>query len=198
MERKLTRAIDNIEDDIIRIKRGIEDRLLQDADIITALHNEDIGYAEDRRTEYLGVNILPFVRIPHTQDRTRNFICYKVDDVEESQRNDVMKVQYISFVVMVHADDVDTPWGMKRHDLLGYLIKDIFGWSNMFGMQLKCISNHESVMDTNYQCRTLVFSATKTNALHRQMRNNRFEADGILGRKYQSSEDMIYGRSNGD
>ena len=198
MERKLTRAIDNIEDDIIRIKRGIEDRLLQDADIITALHNEDIGYAEDRRTEYLGVNILPFVRIPHTQDRTRNFICYKVDDVEESQRNDVMKVQYISFVVMVHADDVDTPWGMKRHDLLGYLIKDIFGWSNMFGMQLKCISNHESVMDTNYQCRTLVFSATKTNALYRQMRNNRFEADGILGRKYQSSEDMIYGRSNGD
>lgn len=66
MERKLTRAIDKIDDDIIRIKRGIEDRLLQDADIITAIHNDDIGYDDDRRTEYLGVNILPFVRIPHT------------------------------------------------------------------------------------------------------------------------------------
>jgi len=198
MERKLIRDIDRIDDDIIRAKRIIEDRLLSDPDIITALHNEEIGYDDDRKTEYLNVNIFPFIRIPDTIDAVKNYICYKVDDVEEARFNEMMKVQYVQFVVMCHSDDVDTPWGMKRHDLLGYLIRDIFQWSNMFGMQLKCIYDQESVTDMNYQCRTLKFVATKPNAPYKKSMNNRHEYSRIVEQHVDSTEDLVYGGSDVD
>lgn len=193
MERKLIRDIGKIDDDIIRAKRIIEDRLLHDADIITALHNEDIGYDPDRLTEYLNTNIYPYVRIPGTQDKAKNYICYQIDDIEETRFNEVMKLQYIEFVVMVHGDDIDTPWGMKRHDLLGYLIRDVFNWSNMMGMQLKCIYNRESVMDVNYSCRTLKFATTKPNSLFRASANNKHEYKPILDDHVRSTEDLLDG-----
>ena len=57
MERKLIRDISNIADDVIKAKRLIEDKLLNDEDIITALHNMDIGYDPDVREQYLDENI---------------------------------------------------------------------------------------------------------------------------------------------
>ena len=74
-----------------------------------------------------------------------------------------------------HADDIKTPYGIERHDLLGYLIRDIFNWSNMFGMQAKLIYNKESVTDTNYSCRTLKFELTKTNSLNNAVTRNKYE-----------------------
>lgn len=192
-ERKLIRDIDKIDDDIIRAKRIIEDKLLHDADIITALHNEEIGYDPDRVIEYLNSNIYPYVRIPGTQDKVKNYICYQIDDIEEVRFNEVMKLQYIEFVVMAHSDDVDTPWGMKRHDLLGYLIKDIFNWSNMMGMQLKCIYDRESVMDTNYSCRTLKFATTKPSSLFKASMNNKYEYKAIRDDHVRSTEELING-----
>lgn len=55
------------------------------------------------------------------------------------------------------------------------LIRDIFNWSNMFGMQAKLIYDRESVTDTNYSCRTLKFELTKTNSLNNAVTRNKYE-----------------------
>ena len=189
MERKLMRDIGNIDDDVIKAKRLIEDKLLNDEDIITALHNTDIGYDPDVREQYLDENIFSFINIPSAQDKVKNFICFAVDDIEDLKYNENLKIQYVQFMVMVHVDDIDTPWGMKRHDLLGYLIRDLFNWSNMLGMQLKLIYNKESVTDTNYQCRTLRFETTKPNSPQHGLRTNKYEYKPIYQNKVRSLND---------
>lgn len=55
------------------------------------------------------------------------------------------------------------------------LIRDIFNWSNMFGMQAKLIYDRESVTDTNYSCRTLKFELTRTNSLNKAVTRNKYE-----------------------
>ena len=77
-----------------------------------------------------------------------------------------LKEQHIQFVVFCHGDDIDTGLGISRHDLLGYLIRDIFNWTNLLGLQLKLVYNRESVTDTNFSCRTLKFETVKPNSLY--------------------------------
>ena len=55
------------------------------------------------------------------------------------------------------------------------LIRDIFNWSNMFGMQAKLIYDQESVTDTNYSCRTLKFELIRTNSLNKAVARNKYE-----------------------
>ena len=86
-----------------------------------------------------------------------------------------MKIQYVQFVIFCHADDIKTDFGIERHDLIGYLLRDIFNWSNMFGMQAKLIYNKEGVTDTSYSTRTLKFELTRTNSLNKAVTRNKHE-----------------------
>ena len=65
-----------------------------------------------------------------------------------------------------------TKYGVDRHDLLGYLIRDTFNWTNMFGLQFHLIYNKESVLDGDYYCRTLKFEAIKPNQLNNKKMEN--------------------------
>ena len=107
------------------------------------------------------------------QDTVRNFICFTVDDIEPDRYNTHFKVQQIQFVVICHLDDMKTKYGMSRHDLLGYLIRDTFNWTNEFGLQFTEIYNQEKALDSDYYCRTLKFEATKPNSLNRARRDGR-------------------------
>lgn len=160
---KRERDIQNIDDDIGRIKRQIKQTLIADTDILEALHNPNIIDSPD---DFLDNNIFGFIRIPNTQDTVRNFICITVDDIEDHKFNEIMKIQNITFTVICHLSDMKTEHGIDRHDLLGYLIRDTFNWTNMFGLQYHLIYNKESTIDGDYYCRTLKFEATKTNALN--------------------------------
>lgn len=165
----MTRDIQIVKDDIIEMKRLIKQTLIADTDILEALHtNIDI----DSPDEFLDNNIYDFIRIPTTQDSVRNFICFTVDDVEEHRFNEVIKVQYIQFHAICHLDDMKTEYGISRHDLLGYLIRDIFNWTNIFGLQFKLITNKESAVDSDYYCRTLQFRAEKLNMLNKARMDN--------------------------
>ena len=125
----MIRDIQKVKDDIIEMKRLIKQTLIADTDILEALHtNIDI----DSPDEFLDNNIYDFIRIPQTQDTVRNFICFTVDDIEENRFNEVIKTQYIQFHAICHLDDMKTEYGISRHDLLGYLIRDIFNWTNIF------------------------------------------------------------------
>lgn len=160
----MKRDIQDVKDDISSMKRQIKQTLIADTDILEALHNPDIDI--DSPDEFLDVNIFGFIRIPNTQDTVRNFICVTVDDIEDHRFNEVMKIQNLQFTVICHLSDMKTEYGIDRHDLLGYLIRDTFNWTNMFGLQFKLIYNKESTIDGDYYCRTLKFEATRPNALN--------------------------------
>ena len=166
----MIRDIQNINDDICSMKRQIKQKLISDRDILETLNNPNIDM--DSPDEFLDNNIFGFIRIPTTQDTVRNFICFTVDDIEENRFNEVMKTQYIQFTCICHLDDMKTKYGVDRHDLLGYLIRDVFNWTNIFGLQFKLIYNKESTIDSDYYCRTLKFEATKPNSLNKARTDN--------------------------
>lgn len=178
MKTLMGRDLQNIDDDVLYAKRIIKERLCQDADIIDILDNQELKRVNATPDEYINVNIFPFIQIPNTQDAVKNYICFSVDDIESYKYNDVMKVQNVKFVVFCHDQDINTKYGIARHDLLGYLIRDIFNWSNIIGLQLKLVYNQESVIDTHYSCRTLKFEATKPNMLQNGVMSNRYEHNG--------------------
>jgi hypothetical protein len=176
----MNRDIQNVDDDIVRKKRIIEKALYSDEDIIEILDNQRLDPSEPE--SYVYENIWPCVRIPGTQDVSKNFICFTVDDMEPNQYNSVMKNQTIQFVVFVHKDNIKTQYGMSRHDLLGYLIRDIFNLSNMLGAQMELISNREYVTDTDYTTRTLKFRLITDNST-KPCRTNPYEYDRIVGHR---------------
>ena len=168
----MIRDIQKCQDDIIEMKRLIKQKLIADTDILEALHNPVIDI--DSPDEFLDNNIYGFIRIPTTQDTVRNFICFTVDDIEPSY-NTHFKVQQIQFTCICHLDDMKTDFGIDRHDLLGYLVRDNFNWTNDFGLQFKLVYNKESTIDSDYYCRTLKFEREQPNNLKKATRSNSYD-----------------------
>ena len=171
------RDIQNIDDDIIRAKRLIRERLCNDEDIIELLHNVELEQNEAPPDEYFGKNIFACIRVPSVEDKVRNHICFTVDDIEDSYTNEAIKLQYIQFVVFCNKEDIKTPYGIERHDAIGFCIRELFNWSDLLGMQMKLVYNREGVTDTNYYTRTMKFECRKPNSLQRGVRHNRYEFD---------------------
>jgi hypothetical protein len=168
----MKRDIQKIDDDIIRKKRLIEQILYSDEDIIEILDNPNLDPSAPE--EYVGENIFGFLRVPGTQDTSKNFITFIVDDMGRTPGNQVMKSQYVQFVVFVHKDLVKTKYGMARHDLLSYLIRDIFNLSNKLGPQMELVSNREGITDTDFYTRTLKFELIDDNST-KPLRTNPYE-----------------------
>lgn len=174
----MKRDIQNVDDDIIRKKRIIERELYSDSDIIEVLDNPELDPSCPE--DYVYENIYPLIRIPGTQDTSKNFITFSVSDMGRTPNNEVMKNQYVQFVVFVHKDLVKTEYGMERHDCLGYLIRDIFNLSNVLGPQMNLVSNVEGATDTDFVTRTLKFELIDDNST-KPFRTNPREYDRILG-----------------
>lgn len=176
----MKRDIQNVDDDIVRKKRLIEQILYSDGDIVEVLDNPNIDPESPEDLVY--ENIYPFIRIPGTQDVSKNFITFTIDDTERIPSNNVMKTQTIQFVIFVHKDNIKTKYGMARHDLLGYLIRDIFNLSNKLGPHMELISNREGVTDADYHTRTLKFELIDDNST-KPLRTNPYEYDRIVGHR---------------
>ena len=173
----MIRDIQNIDDDIVRKKRVIGEMLYNDPDIIEVLDNPELD--PNCPEEYYYQNIYPFIRIPGTQDTSRNYITFMLDDMEPSQFNKAMKSQFLKVVIFVHKDLVKTKWGAERHDLLAYLVRDVFHLSNSLGLQLNLKSNREGVTDTDYCTRTLQFEMVTPNSMQ-PYKTNKYERDSIV------------------
>ena len=109
----MKRDIQNVDDDIARKKRKIEQILYSDEDIVEILNDPDIDPSCPE--ELVFSSIYPFIRIPGTQDVSKNFICFSVDDMERMSSNSVMKSQYIQFAIFVHKDNIKTKYGMNSN-----------------------------------------------------------------------------------
>ena len=169
----MKRDIQIVDDDIITMKRRIKQKLIADTDILEALHNPNIDL--DSPDEFLDNNIFGFIRIPTTQDTVRNFICFTVDDIEGHQANTHMKIQQIQFTCICHLEDMKTEYGIDRHDLLAYLVRDNFNWTNEFGLKFSLVYNKENTIDSDYYCRTLKFERETTNNLKKARRDNPYD-----------------------
>ena len=104
----MRRDIQNIDDDIVRKKRLIGQMLYSDPDIIEVLDNPELDPSCPE--EYMYVNIYPFIRIPGTQDTSRSYITFMLDDIEPVQFNKSMKSQFLKIVIFVHKDLTKTKW----------------------------------------------------------------------------------------
>ena len=150
--------------DNTRFKQIIKERIINNRFIIHVLNNNELD--EDSPDEYLGVNIIPYYAIDHTVTKVENWICFETNFDEEARYNDIVKHGQIIFYILCDLrNNVERDTGIPRHDLLSALILDHFNWTNIFGMQIHCVSDRASIVDTNYACRTLVFEGKFLNSI---------------------------------
>ena len=101
-------------------------------------------------------------------------------DIEDSMirygTSDAIKNQNIVVMCLVHEDDMDTPYGIQRTDLLSYIVRDLLCWTNALVSQLKLASDYPDITDTKYYCRTLKFSIEAPNVVRGHMgMNNKYD-----------------------
>ena len=177
--KKLRDYADNPDDDNIRYKEKIHDALLNNAELLYALNNEELESElfdgdklniDEETGELLGEvdryfgdnsNIRPYLFIPDTQTDIKHYVCYQVAFDEMPRYSTFHKYNEITFNIFVNGKDrTDKLTGIPRHDLIASIIRERFNWSNIFGTQVHLVSSKESVTDNNYLVRTLIFQIT--------------------------------------
>lgn len=160
------------DNDNVRIKEIIKQRLIANDDIIHVLDNKELQEADADNDEYYGVNILPYYMLPESQIDSQNYICFTVgyENVERNftnssrMYNDLQRHLHIVFIILCEKKNIKEPdTGIPRHDLLAALIQNEFNYTNFFGRKLQLVSDEETVTDKNYPCRTLHFSMITDN-----------------------------------
>ena len=153
-----------VDNDNIRIKEIIKQKLINNDDIIHVLDNKELQEKEAENDEYLWVNIIPSYIIHPTQTDSQNFICYAVGYRDVNRYNDVVKELHITFYILCEQKNLkDRDTGIARHDLLAALIQNEFNYTNFFGRKLKLTQDEESVTDNDYVTRVLTFTQTTDN-----------------------------------
>jgi len=169
----MIRDIQKIDDDLCSAKRIIKEKLYSDPDILEVLDNPELNIEEP--DSFLDVNIYDYIRIPNTTTDKMNYICFDIKQESIGEYNNHMKNQMYIFNVYAHEDLIKTPYGISRHDLLAYLVRDIFNYSNIFGTQLVLVSNTPGIMDNYWSSRSLVFKAVTPASLQNAVRTNKYE-----------------------
>ena len=156
------------DEDNVRYKEIIKQKLLKNNRIIYLLNDEELKEAGAENDEYFGVCILPYFLIAPTQHAVRHFICFETSFDDVARYNSAIKMQQIIFHIMVEQKDIIVKEiGASRQDLLAAEIINMFHGCNDFGTQFKLVSCKPSVTDTNYATFTLVFEQQTTNSLTR-------------------------------
>lgn len=184
--RDLESGTGNLENyDIIRKKKIVQDILVNDPDIREILgakeplplnqYRDPKNPTDDElkaRQEILYYNqnitheqIVPWLKLNGIQKEVLNFILFDIYDDRVSYTNKVIKNQYLEIMILCHEQSMDTEYEIPRTDLLDWIIKDLFNWSNVLGNQLKLTSDNVRIVDNIYYCRTLLFLMTTSNGV---------------------------------
>ena len=175
---KLQAYLSNPDDDCIRIKNLLKERMLKFPELLWALNspvygdqlfNKDGSLNETGEWDvYFGdsSHIRTFLFIPETQDEVMNYICYQVQTDENMRYDSAMKYLIITFTIFVHEkDSFDRDTGIARHDLIGGIIREMMAWSAITMSHATPIGSSESVTDTNYITKVLRYQAAMPNNL---------------------------------
>lgn len=187
MKRDIDKIIRDLENkknnDIILKKNSIKKMFEKDPDILEILgqkekcplnkFNDESNPTEEELNERKAIidynekishkQIVPYLKLNGIQKEVLNFIMFDIDDTDVSYTNKAIKNQTIVVMCLVHEDDMDTEYGIVRTDLLSYLVKDLLCWSNVLGIQLKCVADLSDIIDSRYYCRTLKFTSEVPN-----------------------------------
>ena len=183
--RKLRAYANTPDDDNIKYKNIIKNALLNCPELLYSLHDEELEselfddngnlYMDEETGKLLGEvdryfgdnsNIRPYLFIPDTQTDVKHYVCYQVSFDELPRYSNIQKYTEITFNIFVNGKDrTDKLTGVPRHDLIASIIRERFNWSSIFGMQAHLISSKESVTDSNYLVRTLIFQIVDTNGI---------------------------------
>lgn len=165
--------------DGIKVKQKVKEILLNNKYIIHVLNNKELEDNESEPDEYFGTSILPFYLIPEVQSKVKNFLCYTVGFKKEYNFNHSRsksafnKVLQLTFVILCEQKNIiDTETSLCRTDLIAALLQDQFNNTNYFGTNLMLMQDIESVTDTAYATRTLVFEQLTDNNLVRTRDGN--------------------------
>ena len=135
---------------------------------------------EDYNERITHRQILPYLKLNGMNKEVLNFLMFDIEDYSVSYVNEIIKNQNITVMCLVHEDDMDTPYGVQRSDLLGYIVRDLLCWTNALGMQLKLTYDHPEIIDAKYYCRTMRFSAQAPNVVNGHMgMHNRYDRFNI-------------------
>ena len=135
---------------------------------------------EDYNERITHKQILPYLKLNGMNKEVLNFLMFDIEDYSVSYVNEIIKNQNITVMCLVHEDDMDTPYGIQRHDLLSYLVRDLLCWTNAIGMQLKLTYDHQDIIDSRYYCRTMRFSVQAPNVVNSHMgMHNRYDRFNI-------------------
>lgn len=187
---------DKKNNDIIDKKNKIMETLLKDPDVLQVLGVKNLKplnkFIDDnnptqaelkKRQEILDYNekiqrqqIIPFIKLNGIQKQVMNYIMFDIEDDETVYENPAIKKQYIILYCVVHEDSMETEYGIVRTDLLDYIIRDLFCWTNSLGFQVYIESDKVRIMDGGYYTRKMVFLAKTPNLVNRHMgMNNRYD-----------------------
>ena len=156
------------DEDNVRYKEIIKQKLLENNRIIYLLNDEELIASEAENDEYFGICILPMFLIAPTQHKVRHFICYETSFTGVMRNNSALKAQEIIFYIMCEQQDIIVKEiGAARHDLIAAEIINMFNGCNDFGNQLKLVSCKPSTTDTNYATYTITFEQYTPNSLTR-------------------------------
>lgn len=152
------------ENDDIYYKEIVKNKLINNRKIIYSINNTDLD--PDCPADYVGENILPYYLIVDVQSKTQNYICFETSFDEVPRYNNTMKLGQVIFYILCDNQNIyDKTFGIARHDLLSALIIDEFNWTNMFGTQIRLVSNKPMAIDYHYVGRTLIFEQTTPNSI---------------------------------
>lgn len=168
-------------DSISYDKQIILEDIYKDPDIFEVLHNTELEAQNAVPEDYHNVNIYSYLKIPDSQSKVKNFICFEVNDLEISYSNKIMVTKQVIFRTVSHKDDVETIYGIDRQDLLAALIKERFQWSNILGTQLVKTYDSGKVAENGYYYRNMYFEQITPNGLQNRLSSNRLDK---LGRDY--------------
>lgn len=156
----------NAEDDNIRYKQIIKEKILDNKKIIHVLDNKSLD--EDTPDEYYGVNIFPCYCVPEVASKVDNYICFETGFDTLSTENELIKYFRIYFYVLCNTKNItDKDTGIPKHDLLGDLIIEQFNYNVFIQGQVKLVSDMPISLDDNYCCRVLTFETQTTNSIAR-------------------------------
>lgn len=153
------------DNDDVRFKQIIKEKLLNNRYIIHVLNNADLD--EDEPDSYFNTSILPYFVLEDTIVSAKNKLCYEITfETNRYDKRELIKDCQIVFNVVCDLGDIiEKDTGIARHDLLAALLMYQFNWTNIFGMQIHCISDTPSMLGANLACRTLVFRGQFANSI---------------------------------
>ena len=154
----------NLDNDNVKLKQQIKQKLLNDKYIIHVLNNKELEENDAEPDDYFGVNIRPAYIVPETQTDVMNYICFETNN--EQRYPNAMKTQQIIFYILVDDKNmIDKDTSLARHDLLAALIQNMFNYEVFLGGRWTLISDKPSVTDNHYLTRTLIFQQNTDNNL---------------------------------